>query len=883
MNWLARLFRRNKMERQLDKELRFHIEEHAADLIASGVDPIEARRRARLAIGGPEQVKEECRDARGTRWLEDLWHDLRYALRVLQQRQSFSAVAIFTLALGIGATTVMFTLVNGVLLKPLPFPEPDRLVAVNGKSANWNVELFGKQNLAYQDFLDCARSSSSAELAAALFDNSTVSAPGEPEYVDVRQISSNFFSVLRVPLFQGRAFLPEEDRIGATPVAILGYSFWQTHFGGSLDALGSSLRVDLKDYTVVGIAPPDFRLYGAEADVYTPVGQNTARFLQNRAAHPMRALGRLKPGRTIAQSQSELALIAQHLAEQFKDTNADRTFTVGQLRPPTGNVGSTLWLLLGAVTLVLLIACANVASLLLARAVSRERELAMRVALGATRGRLIRQCLTESALLGLLGGALGVGLAASGVRPFVTLWPGALPRAEEVHVDWRVVAFAALVSLLSSLFFGIAPALRAPFGNIDQTLRAGMRGLAGSSRRLHAAFVISEIALAIILLVSAGMLGRTLLNLSSLDPGIDIHNVLVTRMALSPATLADAAKTRAAWKDVLDRARHLPGVQSIATVDTFPMREGDNELGYWPSADVPAANKLPFALLTCVSSDYLKVMGLRLRRGRFIDEHDTTATTPVIVIDDVLAQNAFGAEDPVGKRLWIPEMSYGGNVFNIVGVVGHVRHWGLGADDQSKVRAQIYYPFSQIPDTFVHRWSQLTSLAVRTEVPPLSIVSSLRNELKGDTNDQVLYEVRTMEQLASDSLAQQRFLLALFSVFAAVALILACVGIYGVLAYLTSQRVPEMGLRIALGASPGSVQWLVLRQSLAMILLGVLLGATAAIAAARVLIHNVQGMRPEPSAFAVVIPVLILAALFASWLPALRASRIDPIVALRHD
>lgn len=883
MNWLARLFRRNKMEQQLDKELRFHIEQHAADLIASGVDPIEARRRARLAIGGPEQVKEECRDARGTRWLEDLWHDLRYALRVLQQRPSFSAVAIFTLALGVGATTVMFTLVNGVLLKPLPFPEPDRLVAVNGKSANWNVELFGKQNLAYKDFLDCARSSSSAELAAALFDNSTVSAPGEPEYVDVRQISSNFFSVLRVPLFQGRTFLPEEDRIGATPVAIIGYSFWQTHFGGNLDALGSSLRVDLKDYTVVGIAPPDFRLYGAEADVYTPVGQNTARFLQNRAAHPMHVLGRLKPGRTIAEAQSELALIAQHLAEEFKDTNADRTFTVGQLRPPTGSVGSTLWLLLGAVTLVLLIACANVASLLLARAVSRERELAMRVALGATRGRLIRQCLTESALLGLLGGALGVGLAASGIRPFVTLWPGALPRAEEVQVDWRVVAFAALVSLLSSLFFGIAPALRAPFGNIDQTLRAGMRGLAGSSRRLHAAFVTSEIALAIILLVSAGMLGRTLLNLSSLDPGIDIRNVLVTRMALSPATLADAAKTRAAWKDVLDRARHLPGVQSIATVDTFPMREGDNELGYWPSADLPAANKLPFALLTCVSPDYLKVMGLRLRRGRFIDEHDTGTTTPVIVIDDVLAQNAFGPEDPVGKRLWIPDMDYGGNVFSIVGVVGHVRHWGLGADDQSKVRAQIYYPFSQIPDTFVHRWSQLMSLAVRTEVPPLSIVSSLRNELKGDTNDQVLYEVRTMEQLASDSLAQQRFLLALFTVFAAVALILACVGIYGVLSYLTSQRVPEMGLRIALGASPVSVQWLVLRQSLAMILLGVLLGATAALATARVLIHSVQGMRPEPSAFAVVIPVLILAALFASWLPALRASRIDPIVALRHD
>ena len=884
MNWWERLLRRKKMEEQLDKELQFHLENHAAELISAGVPGPEARRRARLAIGWPEQVKEECRDVRGTRWLEDTWQDFRYALRALRQKPGFAAVALLTLALGIGATTVMFTLVNGVLLRPLPFPESDKLVAVHGQSADWNAEAFGLQNVAYLDFIDCQRASRSLDLAAALFDSGTVSEPGEPEYVDIREISSNLFSVVRVPLLQGRAFLPEEDKIGATPVAILGYSFWQRHLGGRPDAVGSSIVLDLKRYTVVGIVPEGFRLYGEEADVYTPVGQDTARYLQNRAAHPIHALGRLRPDRTLGEAQAELVLLGRHLAAEFKDTNARRTFAVERLRPEVGDVRPTLLLLLGAVSLVLLIACANVASLLLARAVSRERELAMRVALGATRGRLVRQCLTESTVLGLSGGALGVLLAAVGIRPFVSFWPGALPRAEEVQLDWHVLLFAAGVSILSSVVFGVAPALRAPFKNLEQTLRAGMRSLAGGSRRAHSIFVISEIALAIILLVSAGMLGRTLLHLAALDPGVDIHNVLVTRMALSPATLADPGKTRAAWKDVLERARRLPGVRSIATVDTFPMRQGDNEQGYWTSADVPPTNKLPIALLTNVSPDYFQVMGIPLRRGRVFDDHDTLDTTPAIVIDEVLARNAFGAQDPVGKRLWIPEMGYGGNVFEIIGVVGHVRHWGLAGDDQAKIRAQIYYPFSQLPDSFMHRWSQLMSIAVRTEIPPLSLVGSLRSELKGVAGDQVLYEVRTMEQLVSDSLAQQRFLLLLFSVFAGLALVLACIGIYGVLAYLTGQRVPEMGVRIALGAGASDVVWLVLRQSLQMIGMGIATGTLAALAAERVLRRSVQGMQPTALAsFAVMIPLLVAAALLASFLPARRASRIDPVVALRQE
>jgi len=879
---LRALFQRQTGEAELDAELRAHLENEIAKYQRDGVSHNEATRRARLNLGGLEQIKEECRDARGTRWMEDLLQDFHYTVRTLGRRPSFAIVALLTLALGIGATTVMFTLINGVLLKPLPYPEPNKLVAVHGHSDTWNSEIFGEQNVAYPDFLDCQRASHSLEMAGALFNGGTLSQPGAPEYVDLREISSNLFSVLRVNLAHGRAFLPEEGRTGASPVMILSHSFWQRHFAGSPEALGAAVVFDQKRYTVIGIAPAGFKLYGQEPDVYTLIGQDTAGYLRNRGAHPVHVLARLLPGATLAQAQTELQSIGHHLAEQYADTNAGRSFWAQPLRPEIGDVRSMLWLLLGAVTLVLLIACANVASLLLARAVSRERELAMRVALGASRGRLVRQCLTESAVLGLLGGALGILLADLGTHPFLTFWPGTLPRAEEVQLDWRVLLFALTASLLSGFLFGLAPALRAPAEKIEQTLRAGPRTVVGGSRRLHSAFVVSEIALAVVLLVAAGLLGRTLLRVSSLDPGVNLQNVLVTRMALSPGVLAEPGRIRPAWQDVLERARRVPGVQSVAAVDTVPMREGNNQIGYWPNADVPPENNQPVALATTVTPDYLKVMGIPLRRGRFFDDRDRIGAEFVIVIDDVFAQNAFGTQDPVGKRIWMPQMGYG--PFVVAGVVGHVRHWGFAGDDQAQVRAQFYYPFAQLPDKFLRRWSELMSVAVRTSIPPLSVAESLRGEVRGATGDQVLYEVRTMEQLARSTLDQHRFLLLLFGIFAGLALLLACIGIYGVLAYLTVQRVPEIGVRLALGATAREVIWLVLRQSLAMIFAGVAVGFSAAVGAARLLERSVEGVRSmEPLAFTIMVAILIVAGLFASWLPARRASRIDPIVALRYE
>lgn len=881
MTWWNRLWSRSKLEAQLDKELRFHLEQHTADLIARGIDPVEARRQARLEIGGPEQVKEQCRDARGTRWLEDLLQDFRYALRTLRQRPGFAAVALLTLALGTGATTVMFTVINGVLLKPLPYPEPGKLVQVDEQTKGIVDYRWGDRwAFAYPNYLDCKREIRSLDLAAFRYSGGTVSGSGEPEYVDGLQISSQLFSVLGVTLLQGRAFLPEEDRPGAAPVIIISHGLWQRRLAGSPAAVGMPLVFEGKSYTVTGITPPGFSL--RDADVFTPLGQNTGRFMQNREAHPgIQVWARLGPGVTLEKAQAELEVIGRNLAAQYPKSNSGRGFIAEPLRPNVGDARSTLWLLLGAVVLVLLIACVNVASLLLARAISRERELAVRIALGAGRGRLARQCLTESAVLALSGGVLGILLAAIGIRPFVTLWPGSLPRASEVRLDWHVLLFALAVSVVSGLLFGLAPALRAPSRELEQSLRAGTRTITGSSRRLHGSFVISEIALAVVLLVSAGMLGRTLLRLSSLDSGVDIRNVLAARMALSPGVLADPARIRAAWQDVLDRARRVPGVQAIAMVDTVPMREGNNQLGYWTAPPEPPRMQKPLALASSVTPDYLKVMGIALRQGRFFNDQDRMGNEPVVVIDEVMARRAFGGQDPIGKRLWtdlVPEP------LRIVGVVGHVRYWGLAGDDQAHVREQFYYPFAQVPDQLLRRWSELMSIAVRTDIAPLNMVEPLRRELRGAAGDQVLYEVRTMEQLASRTLARQRFLLVLFGVFAGLALLLACIGIYGVLAYLTSQRVPEIGVRMALGASALDVVRMVMRQSLGMILLGVGAGLAAALAAGRVLVRMVKGMRPtEPSTFALMISVLVAAALFASFLPARRASRVDPMKALRQE
>jgi putative ABC transport system permease protein len=735
----------------------------------------------------------------------------------------------------------------------------------------------------YPNFLDLRTNSRQLDLAAWRPLGGTLSSPGQPDYIRSTEASASLLSVLGVTPQMGRDFLPSDDTPGAAPVALVSDGIWHGRFNAQPSIVGATINFNGQLHTVVGVLPPSFRIGDDPIDLITPIGQDTARYMTVRGAHPgIRVWARLRPDADPDNAQAEVSVVASQLAKQFPDTNQGRTFVAKQLRPDIGDARSTIWLLFGAAVLVLLIGCVNVASLLVARGVSREKEFAVRAALGASRSRLIRQCLTESAFLGLCGGALGVLLARVGLAPFIALWPGTLPRAWEVYLDWHVAAFAVAASLASGFFFGLAPALRAPLTNLEGALRTGARSLVGGSRQLHGILVASEIALAMTLLVSAGILGRTLFRLSLVDPGVNTHNLLVTRMAISPSVLSDPAKIRARWQEVLDRTRKVPGVKSVALVDTVPLREGVNELSYWPTSALPPRDQLPLTLATSVTLDYLDVTGIRLLAGRFFNAQDRLGSQLVVVIDEVLAQRAFGKEPALGKQLWIPNMAPGPVL--VVGVVAHVRHWGVAADDQSQVRAQVYYPLSQVPDTLMRRWSELMSVAVRTAGDPLSIVEPLRQAIRGVANDQVLSEIRTMDQLAASTLARHNFLMLLFSAFSGLALLLASLGIYGVIAYLTRLRTPEFGVRIALGATATDIVSLVLKQSVRMIAAGIATGLIGAYIAGRLIELSLAGVEStQPLTFTVMMGVLAAAALAACLIPARRAARIDPTRALRTD
>jgi predicted permease len=734
VSWWSRLWRRSRLEEQLEKEVRFHLDQHARDLISRGAAPEQAQRRARLALGGPEQVKEKCRDARGTRWAEELLQDIGYTLRTFRQKPGFVAITLLILALGIGATTVMFSVVNSVLLRPLPYPEPDRLVILHGFEKNFG-EFWGFSS---PDLTDLKHEIRSANIAAWTFSSGTITAPEEAEHVEGRQISAELFPVLGVVPVCGRGFRPYEDRAGATPVAIISYGLWTRRFAADRAVPGKKLIFDGKAYEIVGVVPSGFQLSG-EADVYTPLGQSIDPRMQNREARFIQVIGRLSRGATLDQVQTELTLTSRHLAEEYPKSNAGLSMRIHPLlEEVVSDVRGTLWLLLAAIGLVLLIACVNIASLFLTRAISRERELAMRAALGASRNRLVRQCMTESAVLGLCGGLLGTLAAAVSVHPFVALWPGTLPRADEIHIDWRVLCFGVAVSLLCGLFFGLTPALRVPLHRLEEALRAGGRTVGAKSRPLHSLFVVSEIALAFVMLASAGMLGHTLLKLSSLNPGFDPRNVMTARFAISPDALDNPAHIRAAWQDVLDRARHVPGVESVAFADIIPMREGENVGPYRTTPNPLPPNKEPFALASSVTPDYFNVMGIPLRGGRFFNEHDSGSSKPVVIIDENLARHAFGRRDVVGQHIWLSWV--GAAPVEIVGVVGHVRHWGLAGDDQSRVHDQMYYPFAQVPGRLLHFFSSVMSIAIRTRSSPLKVVEPLQRELRGPLGDQTLYE-----------------------------------------------------------------------------------------------------------------------------------------------
>jgi len=881
--------RRND-DRAIRKEMQSHLDEHAAGLMAQGVAPAEARRRAALALGA-EAVEEACKDVRPGRWTEDLRRDLRHGLRMWRRQPGFTAVVLLTLGLGIGATTLMVTLVNGVLFKPLAFAHPERVVSVQEQTAappNATAVAEGWSNIwavTFPNYEDMVRASRTLELGAWARSDGIVSQPGVASHVNADEVTASLFPVLGVRPIAGRYFLPREDQRGAAPVAIISAALARQRFGSVPAAIGGRLVYEQQAYLVVGVMPPGFDLNGYTtadaADVYLPLGQDPSPNLQNRGRHMLGVAARLRDGATLGQARRELDVVARRLQAAYPQTNAQRSFLVRPWVADVGDASTTLWLLLSAAGLVLLIACANVASLLLVRAQAREPELAMRAALGAGRGRLARQCLAESLLFGLGGGVLGLGLAGAGLRPFLAIWPGTLPRAADATLDWRVLGLAMATALLCGVFFGLAPAWRIRLQSVDAALRRGGRASAAAGARLHSGFVIAEVGLAVVLLASAGLLGSAMLRLNALNLGLNPTNVVAGRVAMPAPVLAVPARARMAWRDLTDRVRALPGVVAAATVDTVPLREGNNPASYWVGSSPPPEAQQPTALINSVGPGYFAVMRIPLLEGRVLDDRDRQGAMPAAVIDETLAQHAFGGRDPVGQQI---HLGLGNDPLTIVGVVQHVRYWGPAGDDSNPVRDTVYYAFDQVPDRLVRRWSQLMSLAVRTSGPPGSMLTQIAAAVRGPAGEDAFYEIRTMSQLARGSLDQQRFLLILFAAFAGLALLLAALGIYGVQAFLAARRMAEFGVRVALGAGRGQLLWLVVRQSLGMVLIGVVAGVAVALLASRALRSAVAGIGSvSPATLAAVGLLLLLAAALASLPPARRASRVDPVRTLRQE
>jgi predicted permease len=816
--------------------------------------------------------------------IETLGQDLRYGLRTLLKNPGFTAVAIITLALGIGANTALFSVVNGVLLNPLPYWQPDRLVALYTHTADNS-----KFSISYPNFQDWVRDNRSfSAMAAYRADDFNLTGMGVAERVSAEMISASLFPLLGVRPVMGRTFLSEEDQLGAAPVVLISGGLWKRKFGGAPDAVGKSLTLNGVAYTIVGVIPADFQYGGNNfdrgKDVYVPLGQWTdPTFRDRRACMGMDAIGRLKPGVTFEQAKIDLETLGRHLAEEYPDANKGIGITLVPLKQDlVGDIQPLLLMLLAAVGFVLLIACVNVANLLLARSTSRTQEFAIRCALGASRARMVRQLLTESIVLSLAGGSLGLVIASWGLRTALRVLPEALPRVEEVHLDGRVLLFMFGASLFAGVLFGLAPALKNSQGNLQETLKEGGRGASGARHRAQRVLVVVEMALALVLLAGAGLMIRSLSKLWGVNPGFDPHHVLEFDMTL-PSTLKSPEALRAHWRLIHDTLNATPGIGASAlTASAMPM-EGDAELPFWLEGQPKplTTGEMKVSLFYLVQPDYLQVMKIPLERGRFLSPQDTPHSPLVMVIDDRFAQLYFGGQNPIGKRVNFAIMN---TTLEIVGVVGHVKQWGLDRDATSSLQAQCYFPLEQMPDQIATLVSRAVGAVVRTNGPPLAQVGEIRRTLSQLNSEQVVYDTRTMDEIISDSLAARRFTMALLGVFAALALVMSCVGIYGVISYLAGQRTHEIGIRLALGAERGDVLRMVLGEGAKMALVGVAIGLLAAFGLTRLMASMLFGVSThDPLSFAGVAALLVLVALAACYLPARRAMKVNPIVALRYE
>jgi predicted permease len=817
----------------------------------------------------------------------NLLQDLRYAIRMLAKSPGFTAVAVLTLALAIGANTALFSVINGVLLNPLPYPQPEQLLTLHESKPNFNTG-----SISYPNFLDWQKENHTlSSMAVSRSYSFSLTNLGEAEQIQGQYVTSDFFSILGVKPVIGRSFVSADDQRGAAPVAMISAGFWKRKLSGAPDVVGKNLTLDGKAYTVIGVIPSDFDLMLGNftaGDVYAPVVQWTNDLLFNRGAGlGFHGIGRLKPQTSLGQARADFAGVTQNLAAAYPEVNKGISASLIPFKQRMlGDVQPILLVLFCAVGFVLLIACANIANLLLARASGRAREFAVRSALGAGKSRLVRQLLTESVLLGIVGGMLGLILAAWGTHTALKALPATLPRAGEVGIDLRVLVFSGSIALLAGILFGLAPALKISRTNAQDNLKEGGRGASGARKGAHGVLVVVEMALALVLLVGAGLTLRTLVQLWNVDPGFNSRNVMFFGFSLSPSTLMTSpAAIRAGFRTAEESIAATAGVQAASmSWGAFPM-SGDDEWLFWLDGRPKPTTRteMNWVIDYVVDPDYLKIMQTPLRSGRFFAAQDNENAPKVVVVDEVLARKYFGNENPIGKRLFL-EIGQSEFPAEIVGVAGHVKQWGLDTDDTESLRAQLYFPFMQLPDATMALAPMGMGAVVRSKGPQPGLFDAIRHSVQQVNSEQVVAGAQTMDEIISSSIASRRFSMILLGSFAGLALLLSSLGIYGVVSYLVGQQTREFGIRIALGAQPGDVMRLVLGDGAKMALLGVGLGLAAAFGLTRLMANMLFGVSAlDPLTFACVAIVLTAVALVACYIPARRAMRVDPMVALRYE
>jgi len=822
--------------------------------------------------------------------------DVRYALRQLRKSPGFTTVTVLTLALGIGANTAIFSVVNGVLLNPLPFRDASRIVSMFQDSPN-----FFKGSISYPNFLDWQRENRSFEaMAAYRSTDGSITGTGQAEYVHAQRISATFFPILGVKPILGRNFTADEDRRGASPTALISEGLWKRKFGSDPNILGKRIIVAGEGRTIIGVIPSSFHLHiwnFKTADIYKPIGEESdAAFYMRDSFFGMDAIGLLKPGVTLAQAGDDMKRVNAALAATYpKDDGNIKANIISLKDNVVGDMRPALLVLLGAVGFVLLIACVNVANLLLARSTARQREFSVRAALGASHTRILRQLLTESVLLSALGGGFGLILAKWGTVAALAAVPQTVPRAEEIGIDSRVLLFTILVSVLTGIMFGLLPAVRMSRTDISGSLKDSGRSISGPRTRMQSALVMGEMAMALVLLVGAGLMCRTLVQLWRVDPGFDPSNVSLFLVTPPPSLVNQSPDAiHAALRQVSAALHSVPGVEAVSLHDGAVPMEYDNERGFLLEGQALPTQRteyVPQTLEYRVEPEYLKTMRIPLLRGRFLSDEDNENAARVAVIDTSFAQQYFAGQDPIGKHIRIFEFDSdsGKNILVplvIVGVVGHVNQWGLAEGASRPLQAQMYWPILQ------NEKAELTGLAggfnvfVRSKTPlaPEAFFESIRQKLLASNRDMIVYDNESEEEVVARSIASQRFSLALLGAFAGLALLLASIGIYGVLSYLVGQRTREIGVRLALGAQRLDVLRMVLQDGARMALAGTAIGIVAALGLTRLMASMLFGVKPtDPITFGLVAVVLCGIALLAAYVPAQRAAKVDPMVALRYE